>query len=93
METEVMRKLDAGLLNLVTGGGLDETGQVPVFIRAVSGQVDRVIQDVTNAGGRIRHDLRRFSAVAAWVPIRAATELASKQFVEKVEMSQPVEIA
>lgn len=93
MQTEVLRKLDAGLLNLITDGGLDRAGEVPVFIRAVAGQLDRVIEDLTNAGGRVRHELRRFSAVAAWVPIRFATEIASQPFVERVEMTQPVEIA
>jgi len=93
MHTEFLRKLDAGLLGLVTDGGLDQAEEIPVFIRASAGELDRVIEKLTSAGGRIRHDLRRFSAVAAWIPIRLAADLAAQPFVERVEMSQPVEIA
>jgi hypothetical protein len=67
MHAEVLRKLDAGLLSLVTGEGLDRTDEIPVFIRATPGDLDRLIEDLTNSGGRVRHDLRRFSAVAAWI--------------------------
>jgi hypothetical protein len=93
MHAEVLRKLDAGLLSLVTGEGLDRTDEIPVFIRATPGDLDRLIEDLTNSGGRVRHDLRRFSAVAAWIPIRLAADLAMQPFVERVEMSQNVEIA
>ena len=93
METEILRKLDAGLLSLVTDGGLDRTEEVPVFIRATAGDLDRVIENLVAAGGRVRHDLRRFSAVAAWIPIQLAADLAAQPFVERVEMSQQVDIA
>lgn len=93
MQTEVLRKLDAGLLSLVTGGGLDRSGEVPVFIRAAAGQLDRLLEEVDAAGGRIRHRMPRFNAVAAWVPIQFAADLATRSFVERVEMSQPVELA
>lgn len=93
MRAEVLRKLDASLLALVQGGGLDETGQVPVFVRAVSGELDHVVEELARAGGRVRHVMKRLSAVSAWMPLGLVYELASKPFVDGLEMPQPVEIA
>jgi hypothetical protein len=93
MQTEMLRKLDAGLLSLVTDAGLDRTDKLPLFIRAHDGELDRVIAEVDRAGGVVRHELRRFNAVAAWVPIQVAEDLAKLPFVERVELSQRVSLA
>lgn len=94
MQSETLRKLDAGLMSLVSEGGLDETGQVPIFIRATgAGDVDKVLEALAAAGGQVRHVMNRFSAVSAWVPLRLVKEFADKSFVDALEMPQEIEVA
>lgn len=93
METENLRKLDAGLLRLIGERHIVQSEQFPVFITVDEGATETIVVDLQAAGGTVRHVMEGRHCVAAWIPLELVPELASKPFVRGLDLSQRVDVA
>jgi hypothetical protein len=93
MDREIMQKLDAPLTELYNANQLDQSSTLPVIIRVPREAFAAVGAAVENVGGRVRHQLKLFDAIAAWVPMSGLATIAGLSVVRSLEMEQEFSIA
>jgi len=87
-------KLDEPLAQLCNNGrGLAPSERVPVVVRCDPAALERVADHVVRLGGKVRHQLRIVSALAAWIPLNAIEELARDSEIDHLELVQEFTLA
>lgn len=93
LSVPLTEKLDMPLAELCNGRELAPSARVPVIVRCDPGTVTSVSDRIQQLGGSVRHRLELLSAVAAWVPLVALSELSARREVEGIELEQTFTIA
>jgi hypothetical protein len=95
--TELMEnmtaKLDENLHRLFNEGVLDKASVVPVVVRCRPDSISTISGLISDNGGRVRHELPLFNAVAAWLPLSLIPELAQRDDITSLEFEECYSLA